>query len=189
MPIEWTISDWTVAPVEPDPDLERLLDEEEAIATRTRQRVSLWTDDLIRYATRPVADNTTVYHAPRGSIGFTALDDEGHPAPEIRATDNSVLYIPPEIEPDDPETVRWAAPERNLQVGDRVRWTAVNNQHGEGTVVEVRRLMNVHELRNIPDWVPRDTRHQTYRVRYDDGRTAEPVIAWFRIQRRLETDE
>lgn len=195
MPNEWTINDWTVtpsnwtvAPVEPDPDLERLLDEEEAIPRRGNEYRAVWTDDLYR-SSRAVADNMPVARrTSRGYITFATLDEEGVP----QETQAGTLLVPPEIEPlppDDPETVSWAAPERNLQVGDRVRWTAVNNQYGEGTVVEFRRLMNVDELHNIPDWVPRDTRHQTYRVRYDDGRITQPVIAWFRIQRRLETDE
>ena len=131
-----------------------------------------------------INDNWTI--GDWGRRGYVWVDDLVPQHPSVHRPPNLVPLPPENVQ----APVRWAAPERNLRVGDRVRWTAVNDQEGEGTVVEFRRLMSVDELHNIPDWVPRDTRHQAYRVRHDPPiMNSEPVIAWFRIQRRLETDE
>ena len=173
---DWTISDWTVSRLQPesDPELERLLDEEEEIAARTatvRGSGYLWTDDLIDATQR-----TT--QALRDAFRFTPLDAEG-------VVPQHYPGAPVPI----PDETRWAAPDRNLRVGDRVRWTAVNGQDGEGTVTEVRPSLGHNQLNNIPDWVPRCSRHQVYRVTYDGDIRPPSNIAWFRIQRRLETDE
>lgn len=113
------------------------------------------------------------------------------PIPRFRWMDD---LVPEAIEPLPPDDFnRYAAPTRNLRVGDRVRFNTVNRDDWRmGVILREVEPVEVHRIRNVPDWARSTRPHPCYSVEQVDStgerRETYNSVAWFRIQ-RLETDE
>lgn len=138
----------------------------------------------------PVTSNPT-------SIRVTPLNDAGDPDLErcVPISCEPVVtwdLMPVEDEfPDDmfqDDIVRYDAPSRNLRAGDRVRFTTVNGIAGTGVIRAPADPVVPGNARNVPDWVPNTCPHQCFTIDEDNGGSRSSV-AWFRINRRMETDE